>query len=94
MRSMLLALAAMLAIIVVTPTNRAAAQGDACFQLWVQRNTIYKANGYCFKTARAIRYFGNAGCRYDNEAAVPLSPYDRALIAQIRARERELGCRD
>jgi YARHG domain len=70
------------------------AQGDACSQLWVARNSVFKANGYCFKTSRAIRYFGNAGCRYDNEDAVPLTPYDRGVIANIQAREAALGCRD
>ena len=25
----------------------------SCKQLWVKRNQIYKANGYCFKTTRA-----------------------------------------
>ena len=69
------------------------AQGNACFRLWVQRNEIYKANGYCFKTQRAISYFGNAGCEYDNEADVPLSRSERARIARIQAEERELGCR-
>ena len=69
------------------------AQSSACFRLWVERNEIYKANGYCFKTRRAISYFGNAGCEYDNEADVPLSRSERARIARIQAEERELGCR-
>jgi phosphopantetheinyl transferase len=66
---------------------------DACSRLWVQRNAIYKANGYCFKTERAISYFGNAGCQYDEEADVPLSHRERARIARIIAEERSLGCR-
>jgi hypothetical protein len=37
------------------------AHADVCFDLWVQRNSIYKAYGYCFKTPKAISYFGN--CR-------------------------------
>jgi hypothetical protein len=71
----------------------ASAQGNACFRLWVARNSIYSANGYCFKTARAISYFGNAGCQYDYEADVPMSPYDRERVADIQAEERALGCR-
>jgi hypothetical protein len=73
--------------------SQANAQGNVCFRLWVARNSIYKANGYCFKTARAISYFGNAGCRYDYEADVPMSPYDRERVADIQAEERALGCR-
>ena len=82
-------LAAMLAGMVPSPAQ---AQ-DTCFRLWVARNSIYKAKGYCFKTRRAIRYFGNAGCTYDYEGDVPLSRRDRARIADIQAEERALGCR-
>jgi hypothetical protein len=71
----------------------ALAQGDICSQLWVARNSIYKQNGYCFKTQRAIGYFGNAGCAYAYEGAVPLSPGERAQIANIQAQERMYGCR-
>ena len=76
--------------IVVSPAN---AQGDACFRLWVARNAIYKDNGFCFKTERAISYFGNAGCMYNYEGDIPLSRYDRARLARIQAEEREMGCR-
>jgi hypothetical protein len=65
---------------------------QSCFDLWVERNSYYKQAGYCFKTARAISYFGNAGCLYDNENAVPLTPYARARIAQIVRLERAYGC--
>jgi YARHG domain len=92
MRSIIFALALVLAATAVGTMTKAQAQGDTCFRLWVARNSVFKANGYCFKTARAIRYFGNAGCRYDVEAAVPLTPYDRSVIANIQAREQALGC--
>lgn len=65
-----------------------------CQALWVERNTYYKGAGYCFQTARAIRYFGNAGCRYDNQNAVPLSAAVRHRIAEIVAQERRQGCSD
>jgi hypothetical protein len=67
------------------------AQG-VCQRLWVERNSIYKAAGYCFNTQRGIRYFGNAGCSYDDVRQVPLSAYDRARIADIVAQERAMGC--
>ncbi len=69
----------------------ARAQG-VCEDLWEARNSIYKAYGYCFKTARAIRRFGNAGCQYDREGAIPFSRADRARINDIVRRERRLGC--
>ncbi len=73
--------------------SAAQAQSNVFQQLWVERNQIYADNGYCFKTERAISYFGNAGCRYEYEGAVPLSRADRARINRIQAAEREYGCR-
>ena len=69
------------------------AQAQSCDELWYQRNSIYKAAGYCFKTARAIQTFGNAGCAYDNEYDLPLSANQRQIIDQIVREERERGCR-
>jgi hypothetical protein len=68
------------------------AYAQTCQALWVERNAYYKEAGYCFKTARAIRYFGNAGCRYDDEGSVPLSQGVRNRIAEITSIERSLGC--
>jgi hypothetical protein len=68
------------------------ASAQSCQALWVERNSYYKAAGYCFKTQRAIAYFGNAGCIYEIEDDVPLSRAARARIAQIRRLERAMGC--
>ena len=73
--------------------SAAQAQGRICHRLWVERNQIYADRGYCFKTERAIAYFGNGGCRYDYQADVPLSPRDQERISRIQADEREYGCR-
>ena len=70
------------------------ANAQSCQALWVERNQYYKDAGYCFKTAAAIRYFGNGGCIYDYEGAVPLSRAIRARIAEIKRIERRLGCND
>jgi hypothetical protein len=69
-----------------------ALSSDLCESLWLQRNAYYKEAGYCFKTSRAIRYFGNAGCLYDAESAVPLSRSIRNRITDIGRVERQLGC--
>ena len=66
--------------------------GPNCEFLYTMRNEIYQENGYCFKTARAIRTFGNSGCRYDNVGAVPLNRFERANAAAIAQAERQLGC--
>jgi hypothetical protein len=63
-----------------------------CDELRAERNSTYADAGYCFKTARAIREHGNAGCRYDDIADVPLSAADRKKIAEIVADERRNGC--
>lgn len=59
-----------------------------CEQLWFGRNGIFKEARYCFKTARAIASFGNAGCRYDDVSSVPLSADNQAIAERIRLRTR------
>jgi hypothetical protein len=68
------------------------ASAESCQNLWAERNSYYKEAGFCFKTSRAISYFGNGGCRYYNEGSVPLSGAVRARIAQITAMEQRQGC--
>jgi YARHG domain len=77
----------------ITAMSAGWAYAQTCDQLWYERNSIYRGAGYCFKTPRAIATFGNAGCMYDSEYALPLSPGQRARIASIARLERELGCR-
>lgn len=69
-----------------------AASAQSCQDLWVERNSYYKQAGYCFKTDRAISYFGNGGCTYEVEASVPLPRDIRARIAEIIRIERRNGC--
>lgn len=89
-RSLLLAVGAGLALSSLAIIHPAEAQ--TCEDLWYQRNEIYKAQGYCFRTERAIRAFGNAGCAYDNVEDVPLSTSQRRQIADIQRVERTHGC--
>ncbi len=62
--------------------------GMSCHDLWYERNRIYAARGYCFKTSRAINVFGR-GC---------FAPYGRLSGAEqrrvgaIRGQERYMGC--
>lgn len=91
MRCIAAALIGLFAALAIAAPARA--QGNVCQDLWIERNAIYKASGYCFKTARAIAFFGNAGCIYDVESSVPLSQAERMRIQEIRALERQYGCR-
>jgi hypothetical protein len=65
----------------------------SCQLLWDVRNRIYYENFYCFRTQRGIENFGNEGCRFDDQASVPLNPVERRNVATIRAVEQEKGCR-
>lgn len=56
------------------------------------RNWIYKENGYCFKTPKAIKVFGNAGCLYDNAADVPLNKFEKYNVNVIKKVEKQKGC--
>jgi hypothetical protein len=84
----------MLLAIATLATTVSLSHAQSCQQLWAERNRYYKAAGYCFKTPRAIKYFGNAGCRFDSESAVPLSRSARSRIAEIVQAEERLGCND
>jgi hypothetical protein len=63
-----------------------------CDQLWTVRNGIYAFRGYCFKSARGQEEFGNAACRYDDEAEVPLNDYERANVRLILSIEKRRAC--
>lgn len=65
----------------------------SCEQLWYERNAIYKAHGYCFRTERAIRTFGNEGCFVASESALDYSPAARRAVALIVQVERQKFCR-
>ncbi|WP_430910396.1 YARHG domain-containing protein [Methylobacterium sp. sgz302541] len=82
----------LLACLVLTAATAPASAQFPCDELWGERNAVYKAAGYCFKTPRGIRAFGNAGCQYDELADVPLSARDRAKVADIQRQERANNC--
>lgn len=84
-----------LALVGIFGTSQAAAEDYwslSCGDLWYQRNAIFARNGYCFKTDRALRVFGNDNCRYEVEADVPMSRAERQEIEVIREVERRKGC--
>jgi hypothetical protein len=81
----------LLALLIAVPTA-GSADPPSCDALWQQRNAIYKAAGYCFKTPRALAFFGNAGCKFDDIRDVPLSDRDQQAIAQISQLEGRISC--
>jgi hypothetical protein len=63
-----------------------------CTQLWVVRNVIYYEHGYCFKTKRAINYFGNDDCEYDDAEDIEFSSIEQHNIDVIVEVEDDKGC--
>ena len=51
-----------------------------------------QGNGYCFKTSKAIKAFGNAGCLYDDAALVPLNKFEKYNVNAIKKVEKQKGC--
>jgi Domain of unknown function (DUF4424)/YARHG domain len=74
------------------PSGQTDVAALTCNQLWYQRNSIFKAAGYCFQSARAISIFGKAACTYKNVSDVPLSDRDRQVINIIQQAERMKHC--
>jgi YARHG domain len=64
----------------------------SCQILWEVRNWIYKENGYCFHTPKAIETFGNAGCLYDDAGDVPLNAAERHNVSAVKKAEAKKGC--
>ena len=79
----------------VTPTPapqpRAAASPSAlsCGELWYQRNAIYDAYGYCFKSARGKNTFDNSNCHTSSPS---LSQADMSRVNALKAEEGRRGC--
>lgn len=94
MKSLMPLLAVVTSIAAVMPASAGDVQGDAydCKELYVMRNEIYKGARYCFKSAKAIAQFGNAGCQYDSLGDVPLSANQRSMIKGIKKSEARQGC--
>ena len=63
-----------------------------CGALWELRNVIYHERGYCFKTKRAINYFGNDECEYDDAEDIEFSDVEWNNITVISDVEDYKGC--
>lgn len=76
--------------------SRSELMAHGCEGLRHFRNSIYQANGYCFRDAAlAQQYNGGTGknCRHNDQAAVPLNRFERANVATILSVERAKSCR-
>jgi hypothetical protein len=84
------AIAAMPIVFAVGAAMPAAAQsGMTCEQLWYERNAIYAAKGFCFKTQRARNVFGRACFPPYGK----LTPAEQRRVNNIEQWEVYQGCR-
>ena len=65
----------------------------SCQNLSHVRNHTYYENYYCFHSAAAKASYGNAGCKYQITAFVPLNASERTNMARIKQVEHEKECR-
>lgn len=91
MRVVMIGIAALLALITVSSRGLAQDIGR-CQAYWQERNTILKENRYCFKSPRAIHYFGNSGCVYQRVEDIPLPTAQLERMLEIRAMEKAHKC--
>ena len=66
------------------------AQAESCYDLWYERNAIYDAHGFCFKTQLGQQTFDNSDCFTSN---VRLSPAEQQRVEQIKAEEKRRHCK-
>jgi hypothetical protein len=64
----------------------------SCSTLWELRNTMYFEQGYCFKTDRAIDFFGNAECTIEDAEDIDFSEIEETNISRISSVEKQKGC--
>lgn len=62
----------------------------SCYDLWYERNAIYDANGYCFKTQLGKETFDNSDCWTSH---AKLSKSEQRRVAKIQSEERRRGCK-
>lgn len=65
------------------------ALAESCYDLWYERNSIYDANGFCFKSRLGQETFDNSDC-YTNR--VQLSKREQWRVDQIQDEESRRGC--
>ena len=51
-----------------------------------------KGEGLSLPHKRGIKFFGNAGCKYDDAGAVPLNAAERYNVSQIKKVEAKKAC--
>lgn len=91
MRTIITGVAVFVALITVdTPVF--AQNIGRCQAYWQERNAILKESRYCFKSPRAIHYFGNGGCVHHSIEDVTMPKAQLERLLEIRAMEKANNC--
>lgn len=91
MRIVTTAIAACMVLIAVSGHGFAQNSGR-CQAYWQERNALLKENRYCFKSPRAIHYFGNGGCVHSRIEDIPFPINQLNRMLEIRAMEKANQC--
>jgi hypothetical protein len=65
------------------------ALAESCYDLWYERNSIYDANGYCFKTELGQQTFDNSDCYTKHPK---FSKQEQWRIDELKSEEESRGC--
>ena len=63
-----------------------------CDVLWEIRNQIYFDAGYCFKTERALDFFGDDECEFEDAEDLDFNTYQVRNISRIQDAEKRNQC--
>ena len=66
--------------------------GPNCEFLYEMRGEIFAEHHYCFKTAKALANWSNAGCVSSNTDTLGLNAFERKNVDMIFAAEKGKGC--
>ena len=61
-----------------------------CEDLWFSRNAVFDQAGFCFGSTLGQSVFDNSDC---TTTSPEISEREKALVARIKAQERNLDCR-
>ena len=80
---------AVIATISTASTISASAEKDSdkCHNAWEDRNSVYFRKNFCFKTSKALNWFGpNAS---DCKSSVKLTASEQAIVNEAKKREKK-----
>jgi hypothetical protein len=85
MRTMTITAVIMASFSATTFSARAEKDSDKCHNAWEDRNSVYFRKNYCFKTSKALNWFGQNAS--DCRSNVTLTPSEEEIVKEAKKRE-------